>query len=107
MEIKAINKIPSMQTPVFHCSKGDVKRMIELELYDGTEENTITGSEAIRVRYRLPDGNISSFAVNVGYATSKIFVQVPGDVTAIAGHVYCKLRIDNIGYKAFFIEVEG
>lgn len=107
MEARAINKIPSMQTHVYHFSKGDVGRMIELDLYDGTEELVTAGTETMRVRYRRQDGSISSFGITTGYPTSKLFVNVPGDVATVAGHVYCKLTINGIGYKAFFIEVEG
>lgn len=107
MESNMINKIPSRQTPVFHVSQGDVGRRLDLELYDGMERETIPADSSIRIRYRRQDGSISSFGVNVGYPASTIYVILPEDVATVPGHIYCKMTINGIGYKAFFIEVEG
>lgn len=106
METRLIDKIPARQTPVFHASQGDADRSIALKLCEGTEPVVLTGTEILRIRYRLQDGTISSFGVNNSYSDT-VYLNIPAELTAVIGYVYCKLFIDSIGYKAFYIEVEG
>ena len=107
MESKMINKIPSGPTPVFHVSQGDVGRRLDLELYDGMERDSAPAGSAVRIRYRRQDGSISSFGINLGYTAETIYAMLPEDVATVPGFIYCKMTINGIGYKAFFIEVEG
>lgn len=108
MEIRLIDKIPARQTPVYHVSQGDQQRVVGLKLCEGTEPINITGTETLRVRYRLQDGTVSSFGINNVYSdTDTIYAIIPNELTAVIGYSYCKLFVNSIGYKAFYIEVEG
>lgn len=106
MEAHFIDLIPERETPVYHVSQGDNERVIRCNLFDGVEAYTLTGTESVRLRYRRMDGSISSISVP---NTSGTYVNVtlPEDLTAVIGRVYCKLRINSIGAKAFYVDVEG
>ena len=106
MEAYYINLIPERGTPVFHASQGDSDRTIRCNLYDGVKAIKLTGAEKIRLRYKKPDGEISSFSVTNTELTY-VDIPLPSTITDVAGTVYCKLRINNVGAKAFNIEVEG
>lgn len=105
MESYYINEIPERGTPVYHVSQGDAGRTIRCNLYDGASVKKLGGTESIRFRYRKPNGDVSSFSVtNTGL--SFLDISIPASLTDVVGKVYCKLKIDNIGWKAFYIEVE-
>lgn len=106
MERKTIDKIPEHETKVFHCSQGDNNRLAIIDLCDGLEVGALTGSEAVRVRYKLPNGEIGVLPL-ANYGGSYLNFIITNAVTEIPGTVYCKLWVDSIGYKAFFIMVEG
>ena len=105
-EAKAIDKIPARETKVFHVSQGDNNRMARIDLIDGLEVDTPAATDPVYIRYKLPNGQIGSFAL-ANYGVSYLTFSIPSEVTQIPGLVYCKLRIGSIGYKAFFISVEG
>lgn len=104
-ETKSIDFIPERTAEVFHASQNDSGRVIRCSLFDGTSALTLAGTEDIRVRYRKPNGNINSFGVT-NTSSNYVDVTLPDDLTAIAGRVYCKLRIDGVGCKAFYVDVE-
>ena len=106
MESNLINTIPEGKTKVYHASQNDMNREITCSLHDGPAATTLTGSEILKLRYMKPDGTIGSTSVtNTG--DEDVVIALPGDLTAAAGAVYCKLRVDGIGAKAFFVAVEG
>ena len=106
LENRTIDKIPAGETKVFHASQGDNGRQNRINLVDGLEVVNIAASEPVFIRYRLPNGQIGSFEVENNGGTYLNFY-IPSAVTQIPGLVYCKMRIGTIGYKAFFISVEG
>ena len=106
METYNIDLIPERRTQVYHASVGDNERKICCNLFDGVNAVTLDGTESIRLRYRKPDGSISSVSVP-NTSSNYVYVTLPGDLTDIVGFVYCKLRINNIGAKAFYVNVEG
>ena len=105
MESNYINFIPELGTPIYHVSKGDVNRTIRCDLFDGFVAKELTGSESIRMRYKKPNGDISSIFVP-NTESSYLEIAIPAEITDTSGRVYCKLHIDGIGAKAFYIEVE-
>lgn len=105
MEQNYINLIPERNTPVFHASQDDNNIVIRCDLYDGVKTYTLSGTENIRLRYRKPDGSISSIGV-ANTSDTYVDVTIPATMTDIKGKVYCKLRINGIGAKAFMLEVE-
>lgn len=105
MESKSINLIPERTAPVFHVSQNDADREIRLNLYEGAKVVTLSGSEDLRVRYKKPDGSIGSFGVT-NTSNTYVDVTIPSSVTDKVGRVYCKLKINGLGYKAFYIDVE-
>lgn len=106
METFFIDLIPERRTQVYHASQGDNERVIRCNLFDGVEAVTLNGTESVRLRYRKPDGSISSVSVP-NTSASYVYVTLPADLTETKGRVYCKLRINNIGAKAFYVDVEG
>ena len=106
LEKRTIDKIPARETKVFHVSQGDNNRHDRIDLVDGLEVVSIAASEPVIVRYKLPNGQIGSFQIN-NYGGTYLEFNIPSAVTQIPGLVYCKMRIGTIGYKAFFISVEG
>ena len=106
MEAYYINLIPERGTPVFHVSQGDTDRIIRCDLYDGVKAVKLTEADGIVLSCKKPDGNAISIAVTNTKLTY-VDIPIPSTITDIVGKVYCKLRINNIGAKAFQIEVEG
>ncbi len=105
MESHLINMIPEGKTKVYHVSQNDANREIEVDLHDGPLSVTLDGSEALSLRYLKSNGVFSSFPVtNTG--GHKVTVVIPSDLTDNEGVVYCKLRVNGIGAKAFLIAVE-
>lgn len=105
MESKSINLIPERTAPVFHVSQNDADRDIRLNLFEGAKVVTLSGTESVRVRYKKPDGSIGSFGVT-NTSNTYVDVTIPSSVTDKVGRVYCKLKINGLGYKAFYIDVE-
>lgn len=105
MEIKYINLIPERGAPTFHFSRNDNNRVIRCVLYDGAKLFSLSGSEVLRLRYRKPNGEVSSIGVE-NTSDNYVDIPIPNSMVDVAGKVYCKLRIDGIGAKAFYIEAE-
>lgn len=106
MESNYINLIPERNTPVYHLSQNDNGRTIRCELYDGVKTVSLSGTESIRLRYRKPDNSIGSIGVT-NTSNTYVVIYIPASITDVKGKVYCKLRVNGIGAKAFIIEVEG
>ena len=106
MESNYVNLIPEREAPVFNASLNDNGRVIRCYLYDGATIYKLTGAENTRLRYKKPNGDVGSFSVT---NTSGTYVDItfPAAVTNVSGKVYCKLRINGIGTKAFYLNVEG
>ena len=100
MEAKLINVVPEGAEEVFHLSQDDNGRTIRLNLTE-----TLTGSEALTLRYLKANGDFDAIAVTNNGGTY-VDISIPSAVTSIPGFTYCKLRINGIGAKAFFINVE-
>lgn len=105
MESKNINLIPEKTMPVFHASKGDTNRVIRCNLHEGASSLSLTGAEFVRFRYLRPDGVHGR--VFVPHSSGSVLdITVPNDAVSVPGRVYCKLKIGDLGCKAFIIEVE-
>lgn len=100
MEAKLINIVPEGVEEVFHLSQNDNGRVIRCNLTE-----TLAGSEALVLRYKKANGDYGAIPVeNDGGTYTDI--SIPSAITDAPGFVYCKLRINSIGAKAFFINVE-
>ena len=106
MESNYINIIPEGETKTYNASQNDSGRTIRSELFEMPMAYTLDGSENIRLRYRKPDGSVSSISVENTESTY-VDITLPTEMTDQKGTVYCKLRVDGIGAKAFNVEVEG
>ena len=106
MESKNINLIPEQTASVYHFSQNDANRTIRLNLFEGSNSVTLSGSEDLRVRYKKPDKSIGSIGVT-NTSNTYVDVTIPSSMTDLSGEVYCKLRISGIGAKAFKLIVEG
>lgn len=105
MESKNINLIPEKTMPVFHASKGDTNRAIRCNLHEGASSLSLTGAELVRMRYLRPDGVHGR--VFVPHSSGSVLdITIPSDAVSVPGRVYCKLKIGDLGCKAFIIEVE-
>lgn len=105
MQSNFINVIPEWTTPIYHASQDDDGRVIRCSLFDGVAAYTLSGTEALTLRYKKPDGSFSSVAVP-NTADDYVDITVPAAMTDVAGFVYCKLRINSVGAKAFYLSVE-
>ena len=105
MEKIKVNITPRPVSQVCHASQGDVGRVIRCDLYDDAEVFTLAGTEALRLRYKKPDGGIGSASV-VNTSDSYVEITLPADALTLAGSVYCKLKIDSIAARSFIVEVE-
>lgn len=105
METIKLNIIPTRIIPTAHVSQNDKGRIIRAELYEGPLRYTLSGSENIRLRVRKINGDIVSQPV-VNTAEDYLDITVTEDMTDTAGRLFAKLRIDSIGTKAFYIDVE-
>lgn len=105
MESIALNVIPRGVDYCVHASLNDNGRVFRAELFEDSEKFYLSGSERLRVRYRSPDNVISSFSV-VNTGSNYVDIKIPSALTARAGLIYCKLRINSIACKAFYIDVE-
>ena len=106
METKYINMIPERNMETFHASQNDKGREIRCGLYDSVFAKALTGAEDVALRYKKPSGAIGSISVE-NTANTYVDISIPETMTDESGKVYCKLRIDGIGAKAFYLEVEG
>lgn len=104
-ESQLINTIPEGKTKVYHASLGDENREITVSLHDGPAVYTLDGTEMLTLRYKKVNGETGSCAVP-STSGSDVTVTLPADVCDTAGVVFCKLRINGIGVKAFFVMVE-
>lgn len=104
MESNYINLIPERDIKTYHFSQNDSNRTIRCGIYNGVLAVDLTG-KSVRLRYKKPDGTISSIsAANI--SGSYVDFDIPDDMTDASGKVYCKLRINGIGAKAFYIDIE-
>lgn len=108
MENNTIDLIPQRMTEVFHASQGDNNRVIRCNLVDGTAAYTLTGSEALTLRYKTMSGSSSAVPITNTFGTKTyVDIAIPEAMTDKVGVVYCKLRINSIGAKAFYLVIEG
>lgn len=100
MEAKLINVVPEGLEEVFHLSQDDNGRIIRCNLTE-----TLTGTEGLTLRYLKANGDFGAIAVTNG-GGAYVDISIPSALTGTPGLVYCKLRINGIGAKAFFINIE-
>lgn len=100
MESNLISIIPDKTAPVYHLSQNDNEKAIRLILTEA-----LTGTEILSVHYQKMDGTVGTLAV-ASTSGVNVDIPIPSTMTNIAGYVYGKLRIDGIGAKSFFIEIE-
>ena len=106
MESNAIHLIPVGAAQVYHFSQGDNGRQIRCNLYNGMLAVKLTGSETLKLYCQTPDKQL--VIVDVANTSSTyVDITIPNTLTAVAGKVYCKLHIDGISAKAFYLDVEG
>lgn len=107
MEENKINLIPEGKTEVFHASQDDNGRVIRCNLADGAETITLAGTEGIVLRYKKPNGETSSLAIENTFAgKTYVDITIPEELTETVGAVFCKLRINSIGAKTFILLIE-
>lgn len=109
MEKIRIDIVPGGVTPVAHASQNDVGRSIRFNLFSGDSEYTLTGSEAINISMRRPDGTLRTQGLTNTMSNYVVFTTVDGDLT-VAGVYSCELTIykgDAIrGSRNFVLKVE-
>lgn len=106
MEIINLNIIPDGPSPVAHVSQNDQGRVTRFNLFDGAVPFILDGTESIKLRIRKPNGITAEIPIT-NIAGSYIDIATTQQMTEIAGRVYCKLRIDDLGTKSFYYLVES
>lgn len=105
MEKIKVNITARPVSQVCRASQGDEGRVIHCDLYDDAEVYTLAGTEALRLRYKKPNGGIGSASV-ANTSDSYVEITLPADALTLAGSVYCKLKIDSIAARSFIVKVE-
>ena len=109
MEKIRIDIVPGGVTPVAHASQNDVGRSIRFNLFSGVSEYTLTGSEAINISMRRPDGTLRTQGLTNTMSNYVVFTTVDGDLT-VGGVYSCELTIYKgdaiLGSRNFVLKVE-
>lgn len=100
METINLNRIPERYSPVVHASQNDSGRVTRFKLFDGSTPVTLNGDESIKLRIRKPNAKFVTVSV---INTSDDYVDITStpEMTDVAGKAYCKLRINDVGFKSF------
>lgn len=106
MEIINLNTIPDGHSPVAHVSQNDEGRVTRFNLFDGVIPFVLDGTESVKLRIRKPNGVTSEILI-VNTADSYVDIITTKQLTDVAGRVYCKLRINDLGTKSFYYFVES
>lgn len=106
MEIINLNIIPDGPSPVAHVSQNDRGRVTRFNLFDGVIPFILDGTESVKLHIRKPNGKIAVIPIT-NTADSYLDIATTQQMTEIAGRVYCKLRIDDLGTKSFYYLVES
>lgn len=106
MEIINLNTIPDGHSPVAHVSQNDEGRVTRFNLFDGVIPFVLDGTESVKLRIRKPNGVTSEIPI-VNTADSYVDITTTKQLTDVAGRVYCKLRINDLGTKSFYYFVES
>lgn len=105
MQSYNLNLIPKHFPLICHASQYDIGRVIRLYLFDDAVPYTLSGSESIKLRIRKLDGGLVTKTIT-NTASNYVDIITDEDLTNVAGRVYCKLRIDSVGAKGFYLDVE-
>lgn len=106
MENKSVNITPVGPTPVYNFSQNDNNRKIRCSLYDCVLVKTLTGTEYLKLYCLTPDKRLV-FVDVANTSNTYVDIDIPNTLTSAAGKVYCKLHINRISAKAFYLDVEG
>lgn len=107
METLNVNLIPGYYPcPVGHASLNDSDRTFRLNLYDDCVPYTLDGTESLTLRVRKVDGSSVMIPIE-NPAADHVNIVISSSLTDIPGKLYCKLGINNIRTKAFYIDVES
>lgn len=106
MQILNINLIPGYYPcSVGHVSANDNNRVFRLNLYDDCVPYVLKGTDSLILKVRKPNGVCSTIPV-VNTINSYVDINITSDLTDIPGKLYCKLVINGVGAKSFYINVE-
>ena len=109
MERVRIDIVPSGITPVCHASQNDVGRSIRFDLYNGGAEYTLTGTEAINITLRKPNGTTRTQGLTNTLSNYVVYTSTDGDLDE-AGIYSCELTIYKgdaiLGSRNFVLKVE-
>ena len=105
MEQITLDMIPKGQRPNVHVSKGDIGRTFRVNLTENGTPYTLAGTEDIKLNILKPDGSTVTEAITASVGTY-VDIATTSDMTDTEGVSYAKLRIDDIGPKAFCLVVE-
>lgn len=104
MQTNYVNTVPEGPTPVYGAKQDDNGRVIRCDLFENGVAYDLTGAEPLTLRYKQPSGTFSAIAVtNTG--DDYVDITIPSAMTNEPGFVYCKLRINSVGIKAFYLNV--
>lgn len=105
MEKNNINLVPQGAAPIYHAAQNDNGRVIGCVLYDLADAFELDGSETLSLRYRKPSGDFGNVGIENNGGT-EVEISLPTAVTDEPGLVFCKVHVNGIGAKAFYIKVQ-
>lgn len=109
MQTINLNLVPGKVKPVVHSSQYDKGRTFRCNLFDGSTNYTLDGTETITIEGQKSDSHIFLYSVTNTHS-NYVDVVTTEQMTAVSGLVDCELRIKkgdtDIGTANFWLEVE-
>lgn len=109
MQTINLNLVPGKVKPVVHSSQYDKGRTFRCNLFDGSTNYTLDGTETITIEGQKSDSHIFLYSVT-NTQSNYVDVTTTEQMTAVSGLVDCELRIKkgdtDIGTANFWLEVE-
>ena len=92
MEQINVNLIPSGIKPICHVSQYDSGREIRLNLFDGTDAFTLTGTEAIEFDVKKSDGTVYTTEI-ANTEDDYLIITTASQMCAAVGENICSVKI--------------
>ena len=109
MEQINVNLIPSGIKPICHVSQYDSGREIRLNLFDGTDAFTLTGTETIEFDVKKSDGTVYTTEIT-NTEDNYLIITTASQMCAAVGENICSVKIvdgeTSIGIINLILDVE-
>ena len=109
MEQVNINIVPNGIKPICHVSQYDKGRQIRLNLYDGDNRYTLSGTETLELDVKKADGTVYTNEIT-NTEDNYLIISTAEEMTSAYGENFCNIKITDdtvvIGSLNFILDVE-